>query len=775
MPQESAGVANQGIQERLRRVRAVVRTWAVPRAIRAGRIAVPSIAVLYALTLVPGVRGAEPVLLPWLDLTLGLAAAAGSALLCLVRAWRVPAERAAWALLGLAPLSNISGDLYYYAVLARTGTVPYPSWGDVGWLGMYPLLGGGLVLLLRARLVRVRTSLWLDGLTSGFGAAALLGAIVLSPVLELSGGGLAVVLTNLAYPVADLALLTVLMLVFNLHGWRPEPFWWLLGWVVVGLLVSDSVYLLQVAAGTYADATFLDAGWGLALAGLGLAAWMRPPDPSHVREGSASVAVPATLSLVSTGVLFAGAVRALPFVVCLCGLLAVMIASLRLLFALVESRRLVAAQLEARTDELTGLPNRRSFLEKLDEALDAGAVATVMIVDLDRFKQVNDSLGHAVGDRLLQVVGSRLVSRVRDDETLVARLGGDEFAVLVAGGDVAVAQAVATRMREVIAEAVVLSGLTLSIDASIGIAYAPRDGSTWEALLSRADAAMYVAKRSGTGFEHYDRVRDADGTDRLALLAELRDALDEGGLELHYQPVRSLTTDGVTSAEALVRWRHPTRGMLSPGEFLPVAVEAGLSRQLTDEVLRMATDQAASWHAEGLDVPIAVNLSEADVTDDELLDRVARHCARVQLPTRLLTLEITESITGAVMHTALPLLASLRERGHRLALDDFGTGYSSLWALRTLPVDVLKLDRSFVTALGTPAADAVIGGTISMSHALGLAVIAEGVETTDQLEAFRLLGCDHVQGFLLHRPAPGAEVTPVLRDLARTAALIGSP
>ncbi len=745
-------------------------TWAVPRAVAALRVAVPLVAVVYALTLVPGLRGPDPVFVPWLDLGVGLAAAAGSAMLCLVRAVLVRRERAAWALIGLAPLSNIGGDLYYYTALADAGSVAYPSWGDLGWVGMYPLLGAGLVLLLRARLVRVRTSLWLDGLTSGFGAAALLGAVVLSPVLELSGGSMAVVLTNLAYPVADLALLTVLMLVFNVHGWRPEPIWWLLAGSVVGLLFSDSVYLLQVAAGTYTDATLLDSGWGLALSLLGVAAWARPPEASHVREGNASVAVSATLSMISTGVLFGGALRALPLVVCLCGLLAVMIASLRLLFALVESRRLVTARLEARTDELTGLPNRRSFLESVDDALAFERAATVMIVDLDRFKQVNDSLGHAVGDRLLQVVGSRLTARLRDPGTLVARLGGDEFAVLVDGGDVSVADVVATRLRQVIAEPVVLSGLTLHVDASVGIAYAPRDGSTWEALLSRADAAMYAAKRGGTGTAHYDPTRDADGTDRLALLAELREALDGGRLVLHFQPVRCLATGRVTGAEALVRWSHPARGLLSPAEFLPAAVEAGLSRQLTDEVLRMATEQAARWHAEGLDIPVAVNLTEADVTDPELLERVGRQTARTGLPARMLSLEVTESITGAVMQTAVPLLASLRDRGHRLALDDFGTGFSSLWALRTLPIDVLKLDRSFVEAIGTPTADAVIGGTVAMGHALGLRVVAEGVETLGQLEAYRLLGADDVQGFLLHRPAPEEDVSPVLRDLAAGAA-----
>jgi diguanylate cyclase len=741
-------------------------TWQVPRAVGLLRMVVPVVAVLYAATLLPGVRGPEPVLVGWLDTGVGLGVIAASAALCFLRAWLVRQERRAWTFLGLAPLAYVSGDLYYYAALQGSDVVPYPSWGDLGWIGLYPLLVTGLVLLLRARVTGVRTSLWLDGLTGGFGAAALLGALVLRPVLEVTDGSLAIVLTNLAYPVADLGVLTVLMLVFNLHGWRPGRSWWLLAWVVVALLGADTMYLLQVAAGTYVDAGLLDAGWSLALGTLGVAAWHRPPAVAVVREGSANVAVPATLSVLSTGVLFAGAVRALPLVVCLAGLATVLLASARLFFALVESHRLMAARLEARTDELTGLPNRRSYLESVEAALHAGRPVAVMIVDLDRFKQVNDSLGHAVGDNLLQVLGRRMAARIRSEQTLVARLGGDEFAVLVEGCAEEAAYAVAERLRTVIGEAVQLAGLTLRVDSSVGIAFAPRDGSTWEALLARADAAMYAAKRGGTGTAQYDAVRDADGVDRLALLADLRVALETNRLEVHYQPVRSLHTGRVTSAEALVRWTHPTRGRLSPAEFLPVAVEAGLSRQLSDEVLRMATDQAARWYAEGLDVPVAVNLTESDLTDPELLGRIAAQCARAGLPARSLMLEITESTVAAVMDTALPALAALRAQGHVLALDDFGTGYSSLWALRSLPIDVLKLDRSVIAAVGTPATDAVVAGTVSVGHALGMKVLAEGVETIADLEALRLLGCDSVQGFVLHRPASGPEITAVLRTLA---------
>jgi diguanylate cyclase (GGDEF)-like protein len=721
------------------------------------------VVVLYGFTLIPGVRDPGPHFVGWLDIGVGDGVTVVSSLLCLARAYLVPRARWAWALLGAGPLLYVGGDLVYYGVLANESAPPYPSVSDGLWLALYPAVAVAMVLLVRTTLTGARASLWLDGLTGGFGAAALLGAVVLRPVLEITGGALPAVVTNLAYPVCDLALLTVLMLVFNLHGWRPGPLWWLLGGMVVTLMVSDSIYLLQVASGTYVDGGLLDVGWSVAFAVLGLAAWTRPPDPGPVHHSRASLAVPAVLSILSTGVLFAGAVQSLPFMVALFGLMAVLIASLRLVMALVETWRLVMARLEARTDELTGLPNRRRFLELLGTALSSDAQTAVMIVDLDRFKQVNDSLGHGVGDTLLQIIGSRLESRVRTADTVVARLGGDEFAVIVTGQDEAVVYTIAARMREVIREPVELSGLSLTVDASVGIALAPGNGSTWEALLSRADAAMYVAKRTGTGVEFYAELRDDASIDKLAMLAELRNALVDGDLVMFYQPVYSLGTGAVVSTEALVRWPHPERGLLVPDDFLPVAVEAGLSRQLTDAVLAMVCDQAACWRAGGYDVPVAVNLTLADLTDSELLHRVTSACERVDLPARLVHLEITESITASVVQQAMPSLTALRERGHALLLDDFGTGYSSLAFIRDLPLDSVKLDRTFLRDLDTPASRTIVRATVEMAHGLGLTIVAEGVESESVLASARGLGCDAVQGFVTHRPAPADQVTATLR------------
>jgi diguanylate cyclase (GGDEF)-like protein len=738
-------------------------TWSPPRWTRVLSALVPAVVLLYGLTLLPGVRGPEARFVGWLEIGVGDGTIAVSALLCLARAALVRRDRWAWALIGLGPMLYVGGDLFYYNFMAGASSPPYPSVSDALWLGLYPTFAAGLVLLVRSSLKGARGNLWLDGLTSGFGAAAILGAVVLRPVLEVTGGALPAVVTNLAYPVCDLSLLTVLILVFNLHGWRPGRVWWLLGLVAVTLLVVDSIYLLQVADGTYVDGGLLDVGWCVAFAGLGVAAWSRPADPTPARHSRAGLAVPAVLSILSTGVLFAGALQSLPFMVALFGLLTVLIASLRLTLSLLETWRLVLARLEARTDELTGLPNRRRFLELLDDSLRGPGPTSVMIVDLDRFKQVNDSLGHGVGDTFLTIIGDRLDSRVRTTDTAVARLGGDEFAVIVSGQDDEVVYTVAARIREMIQEPIELSGLVLTVDASVGIATAPGDGRTWESLLSRADAAMYVAKRTGTGIEFYTEQRDDTGLDRLALLAEFRNALVRQELSVYYQPVYDLADGGIVGAEALVRWPHPHLGLLVPADFLPAAIEAGLSRRLTDEVLRMVTEQAARWHAEGYDVPVAVNLTEADMTDSELLLRVSRACHRAGLPPELLHLEVTESITSSVVTRALPALVALREHGHALLLDDFGTGYSSLSFLRDLPLDAVKLDRSLLADLDRPVPSAIVRSTVELAHTLGLRIVAEGVETEAVLELVRGLGCDAVQGFLLHRPAEAEQVTSVLR------------
>jgi diguanylate cyclase (GGDEF)-like protein len=745
------------------------RTARTVRLARATCAALVVVVVAYGLTLLPGVRPGGPHVIPWLDYGCGSGSIVGSALLCLLRAVRTREQRAAWLLVGTAPLLYVAGNAVYYSWVVHLDDPPYPSWADACYLAVYPVLSLGLLLMLRGTLAgRGRLGLWLDGLTSGFGAAALLGAVVLRPVLGAPHGQLSLVLTNLAYPVLDLVLLAVVVLVFNLHGWRPARMWWYLGWAVTGLLVSDSVYLLQLSHGTYVNGGLLDVGWSTAFVALGPAAWSSRSAPPSSQPAGVSVVVPTALSVLSTVVLFTGAMRTMPVVVAAFSLLAVLVATLRLVLTLRESRRLVVAQREARTDQLTSLPNRRHFLEELRDAAATGRPLTVMLVDLDGFKQVNDSLGHSVGDALLSVIGERLSRQLQTQHVFVARLGGDEFAIVVRGADRAASLAVAARLRDAVQEPVDLGGMTLGIDASVGVAFGPDHGTTSETLMSRADAAMYAAKRNRTGVEVYSAARDAADLERLSLLADLRVALESRALDVHYQPILCMRDGSVSSVEALIRWPHPDLGLLAPAGFLPLLVEAGLSRDLTDLVLADAAAQVAAWRADGIDVPVSVNLFPADLADPELVARVAAACTRSEIPSELLHLEVTESVTAVAVQDAVPALAALRARGHLLLLDDFGTGYSSLSYLRDLPLDVVKLDRSFLASVEETSGRAVVAAAIQMARALGLEIVAEGVESQSVWDELQALGCDHAQGFHMARPAPAVELGDVVRHGWRT-------
>ncbi len=424
-------------------------------------------------------------------------------------------------------------------------------------------------------------------------------------------------------------------------------------------------------------------------------------------------------------------------------------------------RRLRAASL---TDELTGLPNRRLLTDRLDRALAFGArrgfTSALLLIDLDRFKEVNDTLGHDYGDELLRSVSARLAAAFRDSDT-VARLGGDEFAVLlpeVADEEAAVRQA--ERCLALLREPFVIRGFTLGVDASIGLVLCPRHGRTADELVRAADVAMYEAKAGRRGVLVYERSLDGHSPSRLALLGELRQALQEDQLVLYYQPKVDVALGRVTGAEALVRWQHPERGLVPPGEFIPVAEGTGLILPLTMYTLEAAVAQARAWLDAGHTIQVAVNLSPRCLLEPALPDQVRRLLDRHGLPARLLRLELTESTVMADPERALAALTELRDRGVAISIDDFGTGYSSMSYLKQLPVDELKIDRSFVMDMLADGHDAVlVRSSIDLGHNLGLAVVAEGVEDEETLSALRALGCDVVQGYHLARPMPASAFT----------------
>jgi diguanylate cyclase (GGDEF)-like protein len=414
-------------------------------------------------------------------------------------------------------------------------------------------------------------------------------------------------------------------------------------------------------------------------------------------------------------------------------------------------------------DAVTGLPNRMGFRQCIQQAIataDADAGFTVVIMDLDRFKEINESMGHHAGDALLVEVARRVEGALRTSD-VVARLGGDEFGLLLdAPTGSAGLETALDLVRAAIEEPIMCDDLPLAISGSMGVATFPDHGSDVETLLRHADVAMYAAKRSDLPFAVYDEAENRSDPSRLALVAELRRGLRRRELVLHYQPMARLASGVVDSAEALVRWNHPERGLVFPDAFIPLAQETGLIRPLTRYVLEEAVRQAREWQRAGRELAVSVNISARNLLDAEFPDQVERCLTEAGLPPALLELEITETTMlsdGARTKSALDRLSGL---GLRISIDDFGTGYSSsLASLRRLPISEIKIDRSFVMNMDGCEDDAVIvRSTIDLGRNLGLSVVAEGVESEQVWSELRRLGCTSAQGYYLTRPVPADEL-----------------
>jgi diguanylate cyclase (GGDEF)-like protein/PAS domain S-box-containing protein len=409
---------------------------------------------------------------------------------------------------------------------------------------------------------------------------------------------------------------------------------------------------------------------------------------------------------------------------------------------------------QANHDGLTGLPNRVLLHSRLQEAIDIGESFGLCILDLDGFKEINDTLGHDAGDVLLREVARRLSRGMRPGD-LVARLGGDEFALLLHNVEVSVAVRTAEQLGLQLAHGFEINGQRLDIRASVGIAMHPTHGQDPATLLRRADMAMYVAKRAHARCTVFAPELDRDSAERLTLLSDLRAAIDTDQLVLYYQPKQDLRRGLVTGAEALVRWQRPGKGLIAPDKFIPLAEQTGLIGPLTDWVMHAAVRQACIWQRRYPDMRVAINLSMRNLQDPTLADTIAGLLE--QWPARL-DVEITESALMADPERALATLSALSDLGVRIAIDDFGTGYSSLAYLKRLPVDVLKIDRSFVRDLQTFTNDRIIvRSTIDLAHNLGLRVVAEGVEDSIAAEVLRQFGCDEIQGYHLSRPVPASD------------------
>ena len=683
-----------------------------------------------------------------------------SALVCVVRARRAVLFVRSYRFLGVGLVLYGAGNIYWTVFIRIQDPEPFPSVADALWLSFYVCAFIALWLIVREIAEGVPVSLWLDGVVAGLAVAGVAAAFI-GPVLAITGGSTAAVVTTLAYPLLDVLLLLVVTAVVALFGWRPPmSLWFLVGGLVI-FSYADVAYLFSAAAGTYQPGGLNDSVWVLATLVIGFApGWAERASgvtlPDWVRLG-----LPVGATLCALVALVYGNEHALNRVaVGLCAT-TVVSALARLVVTFREAGALAHSHELAHTDELTGLGNRRFFYDntQLHLAAEVGAGA-MLLLDLDRFKEVNDSLGHHAGDTLLKLVADRLRKALGGTGQILTRLGGDEFAVLLSGVDSHDAEAAALGIRNALEPPFSVDGVTLRVNASIGISLFPAHGHEVSTLLRRADIAMYQAKAIRAGYYVYTPATDSlHEQNRLRTLEELRSAIFGRTLEVHYQPKLNARTLAVTGVEALVRWQHPTRGLLLPDAFLPLVEDSGLMQDLTDAVLEMSLDQVRRWRDAGRRLSVAVNLSASSLVDADLPQRIRSALSGRHLPADALELEITEDFLMADRERAREILTELRRHGIRVAVDDFGTGYSSLAYLRELPIDELKLDRSFVQPMADdPKAAAIVRSTIDLAHSLGMTMVAEGVEDEYTANQLALNSCDTMQGFHFSKALPAAEL-----------------
>ncbi len=651
---------------------------------------------------------------------------------------------------------------------------PTPSVADIFYLAFFPLAYLGLALMLRRESTRLVPATWLDGAVAGLGAAALCAAFAFHSIAHATGGGVAAVATNLAYPLGDVLLLAMVVGGSAVLSGRRGRAWLFLAAGCALNAVGDTVNLLG-SSGTHTGHVVDGVAWPTAIWLMSMAVWLRPGRADVLgRLPAPGFLLPALGAASALAVLLLGSMH--PIAPVAVGLAAATLAIVGVRLALsVRSLRTLTEERhrQAVTDQLTGLGNRRRlahvletfFADHENSATDARGLA-FLFVDLNHFKEINDSFGHPAGDQLLTQIGPRIQTCLGPSDLLV-RIGGDELAVILLDSEAERAARVAERLSATLHAPFVLDMVSVRIGASIGIALAPDHAVDADELMRCADRAMYRSKRAGSPFEIHDERLDSD-SDRLRLVEELRTAIAGHEFELHYQPQIDLRDGTITAVEALLRWPHPRLGYIPPLDFLPLAEEAGLMRELTTMVLEQALDQCNRWRAAGRRLSVSVNVSATNILDVGFTDLIRRQLVRHNLPPSALVLEITETTIISDFERCKRVVDELCELGCVVSIDDFGAGFTSLPYLSRLTIGELKLDRTFLEELATGEGQGdstLIRATIDLAHALGLQVVAEGVEEQATLDHLSRLGCDLAQGYHIGRPTPAASV-PFESDLA---------
>lgn len=668
----------------------------------------------------------------------------------LARPLLVAHDRRPWLFMALATISWATGDVYWSVKFSNADEIPVPSLADAFYVGLYPLAYYGLVLLARSVLRQVPASVWLDGLVTSLAVGAIFSAFTVKQIISVAQGSLAEVLTNLSYPIGDLVLIVVAVATLAMVRWRADPVWWLVAAGFGLFAVADTGYLFGVAHETYVDGSWPDGLWMLGITLVPLAGSLPEPKRAPAIRGFAALLVPILFSLAAlTLLLVAAFVQLHPITIVLAGSCLVA-AGVRTALTFEQTRALARSRAEAMTDELTTLGNRRLLDSRLP-ALTAQAVAgrplLVTIISVRQLAQINDVLGYIYGDALLAAVGTRLREHM-PPEAVSARLGGAEVAILLPfDGNIPRAEKSVRELIEAVSTPVIAVGAEVDIALNAGIAVSPTHADRADDLFRCASDALRRAKATQSEVEVYDPAQDIGRDFGPRLLPDLMAALDSHQIIAYYQPKVDVDTGAAFELEAVLRWHHPEHGLVASEALRPLAARAGLTRRLTRVLLAEAVQRCAWWRRNGIGLGVSLDLSTADVLDSRLPYDVARLTSEAGLPPGAIQLELAEDLLLVDPRRTRRALGQFRSLGVRLALDHYGQSAPSLARLRTMPVQELKLDGSFVGSVLESAPDAaVVESTVSLARSLGIDTLADGVDSPELLTRLARYGCRSVQG-----------------------------